>query len=515
MAGIIVSNNSALPRDIDVTVNVSKVAAEVTTDLSVLCFVTPNAPFDHGAGRIRFYTSLSSLLDDFATSSEAYKAAPAFFSQTPRSKTFAVGRIFTTAQAGFLQCGVLGNHTLAEWQAITSGAFKITFGGVTKAVSSVSFAALENISGIPAILETAIRAADASTAFTAATVTLDSNGCLRITNGDTGDASTVGYLAAPDSGTDISGVDYLNGAEIVGAEVQAAYSVPGYTPAGIESEIEYVRQAAAAQKKFLYGWALDATYRDDDDAVKVAANIEAQTYGILGLVTNTPLAKSADSTTDVGAVVFASGYRCTFVVYHNNAYYYPEVSILAYALSVDYSMQNSVITTKFKSLQGIPTVPITESELAVLNSKRINTYTAVGNSSRTFREGTEADENWYIDDLINLDNFREELQASVYNVFLANKKVPYNSDGSTLIYTAIAVICDRYVYNGTFSSRELADAEQLAKGRTYDPPYTITITPIKNMTIAQRAQRIGPPAHVAVNLSGAMHSININVEATA
>ena len=58
MAGIIVSNNYALPRDIDVTVNVSKVAVEKTTDLSIMCFVTPTAPFDHGAGRIRFYSSL-------------------------------------------------------------------------------------------------------------------------------------------------------------------------------------------------------------------------------------------------------------------------------------------------------------------------------------------------------------------------------------------------------------------------------------------------------------------------
>jgi hypothetical protein len=66
---------------------------------------------------------------------------------------------------------------------------------------------------------------------------------------------------------------------------------------------------------------------------------------------------------------------------------------------------------------------------------------------------------------------------------------------------------------GAFSERPLSDAEALALGYPIDPAYTITFTPIGMMTVSERAQRIGPPATVKVNLAGAIHSITINVEA--
>lgn len=516
MSQIIISDGKSLPRDIDVVVNVSKPQAETATDLSVGVFCTPNATFDHDASRIRFYSTLDAVGDDFVTSAEAYKAAQAWFSQSPRAKTFAVARIFESGVAGFLQGGVIGTTTLSEWKAVTNGSFTISIDGVEEDVTSVSFAAITELAGIAGVLQTAIRAAGEGTGFTAATVTYDAtNKRIRIKSGSTGDTSTVSYLSAvsPASGTDISGSGFLNSVFVAGALTQSCYTVPGYLPTGIVGELGYIAEAAMASGKFVYGWALDKTYRDTDDAVLAAGWAEAQSAALMGIVTNSPFAIDPSSTTDVGYVLKANGYHRTFCVYHNNAYYYPEVSLLAYALSVNYSSFMSTITTKFKVLQGIPTVPMTVSELTVLLNKRINTYTLVGNSSKTFREGQESDDTWFIDDLTNLDNFKEELQVEVYNVFLRNKKIPYTASGVALLYTAIAKICDRYVYNGTFADRPLSEAETLEKGYNTAPPYTITFTPLGSLTVSDRALRKGPPATVEVNLAGAMHSIEIGVEA--
>lgn len=516
MSQIIISDGKSLPRDIDVTVNVSKPQAEVTTDLSVGVFCTPNATFDHDASRIRFYSTFDAVADDFVTSAEAYKAAQAWFSQSPRAKTFAVARIFEASVAGFLQCGVIGTLVLADWKAVTTGSFTISLNGVEEDVTAVDFSAITDLAGIATVLQTKIRAAGEGTAFTAATVTFDAaTNQIRITSGSPGDESTVSYLTAvsPASGVDISGSGFLNGVFVTGALTQSCYTVPGYLPTGIVGELGYIAEAASASGKFVYGWTLDKTYRDTDDAVLAAGWAEAQSAAIMGIVTNSPFALDPSSITDVGYLMNKNGYHRSFCVYHNNAYYYPEVSILAYALSVNYSSFMSTITTKFKVLQGIPTVPMTVSELAVLLNKRINTYTLVGNTSKTFREGQESDDTWFMDDLINLDNFKEELQVEVYNVFLRNKKIPYTANGVALLYTAMAKVCDRYVYNGTFAERPLSEAETLEKGYNTAPAYAISFVPLGSLTVSDRASRKGPPATINANLAGAMHSIDIGVEA--
>jgi hypothetical protein len=509
MSQIIIATDKALPRDIDVQVNVSKPQVELTTDLSVMVFLTPDdITFDQSANRIRYYNSLDAVAADFVASSEAYRAATAFFSQVPRAKTFAIARVFDAAVAGFLMCGTT-QTTLATWTAVTNGAFAIALDGVTKQITGLNFSSCTTITGATSSGVFVINAALA--ASVAGTTCVSEGGRLKITSATTGDSSSVGFLTTPTSGTDISGVGFMAGGLIDGA-VQVAYAIPGYLPTGLVAEAQLIKEAAACAGKFVYGWTLDKQYRDDSDAVDLAEWVEAQGI-LLGLCVNSSMAYDANSTTDVGALINTAGCTRTFVVYHNNSYYYPEVAILAYALSVDYAAENSTITAKFKDLIGIPTVPMTETELAVLTSKRINTFTLVGNNSRTFRDGTEASPSWFLDDRINLDNFKEELQVAVYIVFLIKKKVPYNSNGINMIGTAIDQVCRRYVSNGTFSTRPSTTPP--VDGPAIEPAYIISFANLVTMTASDRAARRGPPCTIIANLAGAIHSINVNVEAFA
>ena len=63
------------------------------------------------------------------------------------------------------------------------------------------------------------------------------------------------------------------------------------------------------------------------------------------------------------------------------------MSIWRWPLSVNYALNNSTLTMKFKQLPGIGTVPLTETQLAALESRRINTYVSIGNTSSVIREG--------------------------------------------------------------------------------------------------------------------------------
>ncbi len=497
----------SLPRSLDVNITLSKPQAEQTTDLSIAVFAQAGGGFGFGADRIAFYSTFDAANTDTRVTAEGKKAARDFFSQNPRAKTMAIGQVFSTAQAGFLKTGG-ATANLAALLAVTTGTFAVAIDGVNSNLTGVNLSAAVNFAGIAAALQTKIRAV-ATGGFTLATVVWDAvTGTFKITSGTTGDLSSVSVLApvTPPSGVDISGAGFLNGA------LGTGIAQPGYLPTGqLVDELTLIAQAARSSGKFIYGWAIDAVYRDGAQQTAAAGWAQART-AFMPLVSNSPLAWDPSSTTDLGPVVRAAGQYRAEPFYHNNPQYYPDMATLAVLLSVNYAQKASTITMKFKDLVGIPIVSLNETQWATLQSKGYNTLTLTGNTSRVFREGTTGNLAWFMDDVVNLDNFTEDLQVAVYNVFLRNKKVPYNSAGVMLLQDAAQQICERYIYNNTFSERRVLDVTQAA-GFRIDPPYTITPTPLELMSVADRAARIGPPFVIDVNLAGAIHSIAINVNA--
>lgn len=500
---VINCGSNSLPRSLDVQVTVTRPSAELTTDLSVAVFAQDGGGFDHGAGRIAYYSSYDAVADDARVTAQGLLAARDFFAQPRRARRMAIGQVFDTAQAGYLLTGAIG--TLAAFQAVTNGSFAVSIDGVSEDITALNFSTDTTLAQVAARIQTALQAV-ATGGFTAATAVIEGSQ-IRITSGTTGDLSTVSVIApvSPAAGTDISGVGFLNG--LTGTAVV----VPGYLPTDLVSELGLIAEAARCGGSFVYGWALDAAYRDTADQVLAGQWAQAR-VAVMPLVSNSPLAWDANSTTDLGPEITALGLYRAWPYYHDQAAYYPDMALLAMLLSVDYSQRNSTITAKFKDLVGIPTVGLTETQWSVLEGKGYNTFTLTGNTARVNREGTTGNVAWFMDDVVNLDNFVEELQVAEYNVFLRNGKVPYSPAGQALLEDALQQVCETYIFNGTFSERRVLDATQV-EGFRVDPPYAITATPIELMTVADRADRIGPPFVIDVNLAGAIHSIAINVNA--
>ena len=196
--------------------------------------------------------------------------------------------------------------------------------------------------------------------------------------------------------------------------------------------------------------------------------------------------------------------------YHNNPQVYPDVSYAALALSVNYALENSTLTMKFKQLTGIETVPLTETQLSALASRRINTYVSMGNSSSVVREGVQSADSWFTDSHVNLSNYKEELQVEVFNVFMRNKKVPYTAAGQDLLVSAATKINSRYTKNGTFADREEETTDN-ETGYTTLPATTIIPAPVYSATTSERANRIAPPISIVAYEAGAFHSVAIDV----
>lgn len=487
----VVCPKQPLTRDLDVEVFISRPQTELATDMTMICVLTPNVEFsDGGNDRVRFYNSMEQLTADVPPNSAAYWAGNAFFARSERPSSMAVGQVFTAPTSAVLRGGQV---TLSTLKAITDGAFDIIVSDMEVNVTGLNFSTANALSDVAAVVEAKL---------SGVTVTAEGTGLMLKTTA-TGDGVALSYAEAPATGTDVSSLLALS-------EATASANTIGYTPGDLTSEAALVATAARCAGHPVYGWILDGKYRDTQDQKSFADWIEARDPAIFIACTNSPQAYNTADTSNIGYYAYNKGYKRTGVIYHNNAQVYPDMSYLACALSVNYALQDSTITLKFKQLDGIEPSPLTNSEVANLESRNINCYVYIGNTAREVREGTQALDTWFTDSLVNLDNFKEELQVAVYNVFLRNKKVPYTMSGQNKLVSAAASICRRYTSNGTFANRDIESLNNETGFETL-PATDIRPAPITGATASDRAKRLAPPIQITAYEAGAFHKVTLNV----
>lgn len=390
-----------------------------------------------------------------------------------------------------------GEITLADLYNVTDGAMTLVMNGATVNLYGLNFATYGSsltLNEVAQILTAAI----------------GSNGLVEvsgqsivISTNQKGEGVTIGYASSASSITDLSAILALT-------QSTAASRIDGYTPGGLVSEVALIQTAARCAGRSVFAWTLDRQYRDTQDQKDFADWAEAQDQAYFSACTNSVQAYNTADTTNIGFYAHNKGYIKTSVMYHNNPQVYPDVSYAALALSVNYALENSTLTMKFKQFTGIETVPLTETQLSSLKARRINTYVSMGNSSSVVREGVQSADSWFTDSHVNLSNYKEELQVEVFNVFMRNKKVKYTSAGQDLLVSAAAKINNRYIRNGTFADREEETTDN-ETGYTTLPACTITPAPIYSATTSERANRVAPPIAIVAYEAGAFHSVAIDV----
>lgn len=429
----------------------------------------------------------------------SYAGTPTEFTDvsTLLKLTSATGASIVEGQASTPAKLTSGEITLADLYNVTDGAMTLVMNGATVNLCGLNFATYGSsltLNEVVQILTSAI----------------GSNGLVEvsgksivISTNQKGEGVTIGYASSASSITDLSAILALT-------QSTAASRIDGYTPGGLVSEVALIQTAARCAGRSVFAWTLDRQYRDTQDQKDFADWAEAQDQAYFSACTNSVQAYNTADTTNIGFYAHNKGYIKTSVMYHNNPQVYPDVSYAALALSVNYALENSTLTMKFKQLTGIETVPLTETQLSSLKARHINTYVSMGNSSSVVREGVQSADSWFTDSHVNLSNYKEELQVEVFNVFMRNKKVKYTSAGQDLLVSAAAKINNRYIRNGTFADREEETTDN-ETGYTTLPACTITPAPIYSATTSERANRVAPPIAIVAYEAGAFHSVAIDV----
>lgn len=429
----------------------------------------------------------------------SYAGTPTEFTDvsTLLKLTSATGASIAEGQASTPAKLTSGEIALADLYNVTDGAMTLVMNGATVNLYGLNFATYGSsltLNDVVQILTAAIGSSG---------LVETSGQSIVISTSQQGADVTIGYASFASSITDLSSILALT-------QSTAASRIDGYTPGGLVSEVALIQTAARCAGRSVFAWTLDRQYRDTQDQKDFADWAEAQDQAYFSACTNSVQAYNTADTTNIGFYAHNKGYIKTSVMYHNNPQVYPDVSYAALALSVNYALENSTLTMKFKQLTGIETVPLTETQLSSLKARRINTYVSMGNSSSVVREGVQSADSWFTDSHVNLSNYKEELQVEVFNVFMRNKKVKYTSAGQDLLVSAAAKINNRYIRNGTFADREEETTDN-ETGYTTLPACTITPAPIYSATTSERANRVAPPIAIVAYEAGAFHSVAIDV----
>lgn len=492
-------NNSSLPESsiVSVTAQVAAAATQAENTQSMLVLV--DEPTIDVVERIQTFTSADDVATQCGSNSLAAAAAIDWFNQRPQPTSLKIGRWAQAASSGQLIGAPLTatEQLLATWQAITDGAFTITIdGGAAQNITTLDFSAVANMNGVAAAIAAKV------TGATIVWNSIDSD--FVVTSATTGATSSVSFASAPTGGgTDISAMLGL-----------ASTSSGVYQANGIAAETasDAVTLFDTNYGQQWYGLAVIGAQNADISAIGTLLAASSNKHFLWVSTQDTGVLVSA-TTTDI-AYTLKQANAGNVAVQYNGSDANSAVSLAALMLTVNYGGSNTFRPAMFGQEPGVTADTVSTSQLAALIAKNANAYLKYNNGSSIVQPGICSNGMW-IDTAIGADALVLDLQSDIFNLFLTTA-VPQTDAGMHMIKVVIEKRLKKYVDNGFIApgvwNGPLFGSLQLnpdGSNPNLSAGYYVYQPPIASQSAAQKAQRISVPFQIAVNLAGAVQSVNV------
>jgi hypothetical protein len=500
------------------------VALIVAVSVSITPSGTPTPNFNTGlvmgsssvidvVTRMRTYSTLTAVANDFGTSAPEYLAAQAWFGQLPQPTSLNIGRWAQAATPGQLYCGGLSaaNTLVSAWSSISNGSFKINVDGAGLiAITGLNFSSgpVTTLNGVASVIQTALQAIGTG-GYTAATCVYNSvYNRFIITSGVTGTTSTVSFLQGGGGGTDIS-------AQLAGLSTSSG----AYVANGITAET-YLSAVTTLDVNYGGQWyELFTTSAADSDVEAIAPYIEAAGTALhYYFVTSQEAATiTTGDSTSLAYTLKQTGYNHTAVMYSGQSAY-AGVSLGARIVTVNWSGQNTTLTLMFKQLPGIAADTLTTTQLGQALSSNANVYVNYNNVQAAgvtpITQPGVATSGIYIDSIVGIDVLAATIQANLFNVLVGTPKVPQTDAGQGVLANSISGSVKGFATNpgngllgpGVWNA---AGFGQLTQGAWMPTGYYVYQPPISGQSQSQRQARQSVPFQVAAKLAEATQSVSV------
>lgn len=456
------------------------------------------------AERMRVYTTLSGVTNDFGTTTPEYLAANLFFSQSPNPAILYIGRWAQSATQADLHGGTptAANQVVSGWTGVTTGSLSITIDGSVKTLSGLNFSSQTNMNGVAGVIQTGLGGS--------ITCVWNANyNRFEIYSGTTGPSSTMTYATPTGSGVDISTKSGLSLAGGASAPVN-----------GIAAETPVSALAALALFGSWYGCMFSPTSTGDiTDAQYLACAALVQGLSpsrIMGVTSMEAASLDPTQSTDFGSQAKALSYSRTFVQYSSSSAY-AVASAYARAFTVNFQGNNTVITLKFKTEPGVAAEFLNESQWQSLKGKNTNVFVNYANGTAILQEGVMADGTFF-DIIHGTDWLQNQAQTDVFNLFYTSPtKIPQTDPGMHMVAAVLENSMVQGVANGLIAPGQwnAPGFGQIAFGQMLPKGYYIFMPAINSQNQSDRAARKAVPIQVAIKLAGAIHSANVAINVNA
>lgn len=471
-------------RIVDVTIQMSPLAA-ATRNFGAMLIVGASDVIDTQE-RIRAYSSVTDIANDFGTSAPEYQAAVAFFAQSPQPTTVQVGRWARSATSGLYKGKILStsDQEMDNFTTISAGAFDVTIDGSVVNVTAVNLSAQSNLNGV---------ASQVSAALQSKGTCVWNGQQFVIKSASTGQTSTVSTVTSTelsqamglDSGTMVTGAP----AETLEEATVALLDINTWYGAFYTGDIE------------------------DQDVINTAALISASTPShICAFTLKETDELDGTQTSSLGYELAQLGNNRVLPMYsstNDNA----AMSVLGRMSTVNFEGSNTTITLMFKQCPGVEPEYLKTSQANALQKNNVNVFAAYQNDTSILQYGTMSG-GWYIDEVHGLDWLQNRVETDLWNLlYTSTTKIGQDESGMTAILSTVNSSLEAGVRNGLIAPGVWNGDEfgTLKRGDTLTTGFYVYIKPLEEQAQADREHRKAPPIQIAVKLKGAVHSIDVTI----
>lgn len=441
-----------------VNVQITLQASGITqAGFGVPCIVTDESPTTSwGSERIREYASTDEVLDDWSSSDDAYKAAAAIFSQTPKVPKVKIA---------------LEDSRVAQVQTIVFSGNLVSGNTINGKVNGVA------ITAVPFNTSNAQTLTDLATTLqaTAAIGTASSNGTNTIT------------CTSAKAGVTFTLSDFV----VSGGASQATAAITTTVDShGIVEDLEEISE----QDDAWYG--LIWNERDEDQVQMAAGAIETKRKIFITCSSDADILDDTD-TDDIAYLLKAANYGRTAVIYNADPSDFADAAWMGRLFPYDPGSE----TWALKQLSSITADDLTSSERNAVLGKNANIYAPTPDGDRTFN-GTMAS-GLFIDLRRGADWLQARMEERIFNKLANAIKIPFTNGGIAIIEAEVRAVLENGIRVGFLSPDPFDPVNGL------NDPYTVSFPRASEVSDADKANRFLPDGKFAAHFAGAIHKVTI------
>lgn len=283
-------------------------------------------------------------------------------------------------------------------------------------------------------------------------------------------------------------------------------------------------------KTWFYWGFMDRSYMTDDNLVTAsAAHADANTWMFVNCPNSAEVGDiRAKTSGNIAEVLNSSGYRHVYTLPHapapgtanpdDDADLYAGIALAKWYAAVNYQALKSTITGDGKKLAGVYAESLLTSAYENMKSQNCPFYTVVDlqgstDPGRLINSKTHSSFGEWIDDVVNLDAFVNNLKVALYNVTQNQPtKLGQDAPGQATVIGTAEQICETYIENYYLGPRNYIDPDDGQEKFTRG--YEILTKPedIFDISESDRADRKSAPLRIRVFRRGAIQAVDVNVD---